>query len=75
MNNPNRIRNAMKSKVCIVDVDGSYLYRKQQQLNFQQLSDLHVPCVPLSGWETVTDTNMKDKCVHIPRVTPGSLFI
>ena len=34
----------------IVDVDGSYLYRKQQSMG-ESVEPLSLPDVPLSGWE------------------------
>ena len=61
----------------VVDVDGSYLWRKYQAVcetgvNVAPL--LHVvPDQPLSGWELVTETNYKEYADRIPRVTPGTV--
>ena len=63
----------MRNNVCIVDVDGSYLYRKQQQLNIEP-SVLQLPSPPLSGWDVVINTNTKEMATVVPRVTPGSLL-
>ena len=51
-------------------MDGSYLYRKQQQLNIKS-STLHLPNPPLCGWDAVTDTNTKEMATFVPRVTPS----
>ena len=40
----------------IVDVDGSYLYRKQQSMG-ESVEPLSLPDVPLSGWERVDEGN------------------
>ena len=65
----------MKDKAAVIDVDGSYLCRKQQQLNCQlPLCDLPLPGPPLCGWESVTVENVHEKCLLIPRVMPGLLY-
>ena len=58
----------MKDGAPVVDVDGSYLYRKQQQLHVCTQGSLDLPN---PGWETVTDANMNDICTVIPHVTLG----
>ena len=61
----------MKQNLDIVDVDGSYLYRKKQQLVSQGIRTLplSLPSVPLTGWEVVTADNYKEK--NVPRVMSG----
>ena len=51
----------MKDKAAVINVDGFYLYRKQQQLNCQ----LPFCDLPLSDHESVP---------LIPRVMPGLLY-
>ena len=60
----------LKDKLPIIDVDGSYLYRKEQKLNSQGVKTLplSLPGLPLTGWETFTADNYKE---NIPKVTPG----
>ena len=55
-------------------MDGSYLYRKEQQLISQGVSTLPLPLptVPLTGWEVVTADNYHQR--NIPKLMPGSLF-
>ena len=61
----------MKQKLDVVDVDGSYLYRKEQQLISQGVNTLplSLPSVPLTGWEVVSADNYKEK--NVPKVMPG----
>ena len=63
-----RIRDALQQNLDVVDVDGSYLYRKEQQLISQGIRTLplSLPSVPLTGWEVVTADNYKEK--NVPRV-------
>ena len=65
----------MKQKLEIVDVDGSYLYRKEQQLISQGVNTLplSVPSAPITGWEVVSADNYKEK--DVPRVMPGKLIV
>ena len=58
----------MKQKMNIVDVDGSYLYRKEQQLVSQGVSTQppYLPLVPLTEWEVVSANYYKEK--DVPRV-------
>ena len=66
-----RVREAVQAKLPVIDVDGSYLYRKQQRLG----SGSH--CTPspilLTGWESVSAENAREMSVKIPRVTQGVL--
>ena len=57
----NRIRKAVKDNVEIVDVDGSYLYKKVQQLEAtgMNIAPLDLPTSPpISGWETISESNV-----------------
>ena len=66
-----RIHDALQQNLDVVDVDGSYLYRKEQQLISQGIRTLplSLPSVPLTGWEVVTADNYKEK--KVPRVISG----
>ena len=59
----------LKDKLPVTDVDGSYLHRKEQKLNSQDVKTLplSLPGLPLTEWETFTADNYK----NIPKVTPG----
>lgn len=63
----------MSEQLPIVDVDGSYLYRKEQSLIESGISvvPLETPSAPLSGWEVVTDVNMDTIIPKMPVVTSG----
>ncbi len=66
-----RIRDVQASGVAkLVDVDGSYLFRKHQRLAHDgtQIPPLDVPLV---GWEPVNAGNYMDMAKKIPRVTHG----
>ena len=57
-----------------MDVDGSYLWRKQQQLkeSGQDVTEsIGVPSPPLSGWVTINEANYKDLAKDLPTVTSG----
>jgi hypothetical protein len=58
----------------IVDVDGSYLYRKK--LTMSGGIDLPVtsPSVPLIGWEPVHPASPSKHIDNIPKVTHGKEF-
>ena len=60
----------------MVDVDGSYLYRKHQQLlsKGESVAPLSLPDIPLSGWEVVNEQNYTTMAKKIPCVTPGMQF-
>ena len=70
-----RIREAQKSQKEVVDVDGSYLYRKHQLLlsKGKSIMPLSLPGIPLSGWEHVNKGNYTFMAKKIPCVTPGML--
>ena len=70
-----RIRETQKSQKEVVDVDGSYLYRKHQLLlsKDKTVAPLSLPAIPLSGWEQVDKGNYTLMAKKIPCLTPGML--
>lgn len=66
-----KIRKVMDLNLDIVDVDGSYLYRKEQRLLSEGIHTvaLALPITPLVGWECMDRSNFKDK--NVPKVMPG----
>ena len=69
-----RIEQAKSEQLPIVDVDGSYLYWKQQTITQSGIAvaSLPPPSPPLSGWEVVTDGNVQTMASKIPVVTSGT---
>ena len=63
----------MQDKAKVIDVDGSYLYRKHQQLQASDVNvaALDVPPPPLTCWESVSECNVNLLADKIPRVTRG----
>ena len=55
------------------DVDGSYIFRKQQRAIEAgiAISPMDGPTPPISGWEQLTTDNQKDISSKIPSVMPG----
>ena len=53
------IREAKKNKTLVIEVDGSYSFRKHQQLLSQGLPlvPLDIPSTPVTGWEPVNAGN------------------
>ena len=68
-----RIREAKKNKTPVIDVDGSYLFQKHQQLLSQGLPlvPLDIPSTPLTGWEPVNASNYFEMAKKIPHLTSG----
>ena len=68
-----RIHKAVRDKANIVDVDGSYLCRKQKQPVDSGLTvaPLPLPSPPLSGWESVSQDNVAVIAKKVPHVTSG----
>ena len=68
-----RIKEVSESQMPVVDVDGSYMYRKKQQLSSAgfNVAVLPAPTPPLTGWEQVTSDNSATMSKNIPLVTPG----
>ena len=57
----------------LVDVDGSYLPQKYEQLKQEgvQVAPLRPPPMPPGGWEAVTEENHRDIAKKVPVVLPG----
>ena len=65
-----RIRDAKREGVKVVDVDGSYLARKHQQLLMAgvNVGPLKLPPVPPTGWKAVDEINFKEVVEEMPRM-------
>ena len=62
----------MTEQLSIVDVDGSYVYRKQQQLIERGYSVAAlIPPPPPSGWDAICKENVQELRCNIPAVTSG----
>ena len=72
-----RIRQAVEDKANIVDVDGSYLFRKHKHLKESGLNvaPLELPPAPLRGWGSVSEGNVNEVAEKMPKVTAGMLNI
>ena len=69
-----RVREAVQANLPVIDVDGSYLYRKQQRLGSgSHCMPSPIPSLPLTGWESVSAENAREMSVKIPCVTQGVL--
>lgn len=57
----------------MIDVDGSYLYKKCQQHAESGATVSSIPPShrPLSGWEAVSAVNHREYAQKIPTITPG----
>ena len=71
-----RIHQAIKDNTEVVDVDGSYLYKKSKRLEDAGglVAPLDPPSSPVTGWETVTEVNASDLAKNIPYVTSGVIY-
>ena len=60
----------------VVDVDGSYLYKKHKDMNEkgENVVPLKPPMPPPLGWVTVTKENYSTIASSIPPVTAGIMF-
>ena len=58
----------------VMDVDGSYLARKHQQLQVDgvNVAPLGVPPIPPSGWNAVSETNFKEAVEKMPKMMSGN---
>ena len=67
------MRTLSKQGAKVVDVDGSYLWRKQQQLKESGVvvENVGLPSPPPSGWITINETNYKELAKDLPTVTSG----
>ncbi len=61
----------------VVDVDGSYLYKKHKALSDAgvQVKDLVAPPPPVNGWITLTHDNCVNESSKMPPVTSGTLIL
>ena len=68
-----RVRKADDEGVPVVDVDGSYLYRKYKLLcdAGENVSLPPAPPPPISGWTTMTSENHLTLASSLPPVTHG----
>ncbi|KAL5493382.1 hypothetical protein EMCRGX_G014558 [Ephydatia muelleri] len=68
-----RINEAVVDNMTVVDVDGSYLYKKYKTLTDagHVLAPLTAPPPPPSGWVTVSSENYTQVAPDIPTVTVG----
>ena len=71
-----RIVEAKAKQEKIADVDGSYLYLKQQKLvsGGVSVAPISHPTSPILGWETGNDANYKEYSSKIPIVMQGLLI-
>ncbi len=60
----------------VIDVDGSYLYKKYKALNEsgKQVSLPSIPSPPLTGWTIVTSENFQSVAAFVPRVSHGKFY-
>ena len=68
-----RVRELTKQGAEVVDVDGSYLWQKQQRLKDSGavVENVGLPGPPPSGWITINETNYKELAKDLPTVTSG----
>ena len=72
-----RINEAREKKKKVINVDGSYLYKKIERLNEAGVKVDpvgHLP-IPISGWETVSADNYSEYSNKIPIVTQGKTML
>ena len=72
-----RIHEAIKEKLAVIDVDGSFTYQKHQKLVDSDVDviPLEQPtCAPLSGWQEITESNVREIAEKMPRVTSGKRY-
>ena len=70
----NRIEQAKSEQLPIVNVDGSYLYKKHHELSHSGVSVPHLDppsSPPITGWETATEKNVSSIATRLPVVTSG----
>ena len=68
-----RIREAVQANIPIIDVDGSYLYRKRLRLGTGSTgTPTTLPPLPIAGCESVSAENATEMSVKIPHVTQGT---
>ena len=72
-----RVNQAEEESTPVVDVDGSYLYRKYQKLagSGKDVAQPDHPSPPPSGWQNLNENTYKDITPSIPLVTTGTFTI
>ena len=72
-----RVNQAEEEFTPIVDADGSYIYKKYQQMAESGDSDVQLaqPDPPPSGWKVVDETTYKEVASTIPVVTSGQFSL
>lgn len=75
MHNTFRIAEAQQEKAPLVDVDGSYMYKKCKTLieGGMQVAPLPCPTPPISGWRAVNKDSVVSVGPLIPTVTNGNV--
>ena len=70
------VHQAIKDKTEVIDVDGSYLYKKSKRLQDSgvHVAPLDLPAAPITGWERITEANSSDMARNIPSVTSGVIY-
>ena len=71
-----RVRQAKHEKRKVIDIDGSYLPRKYQQLQASGIhcAPLSIPRLPPLGWTRDTDDNRDDVGKLLSKVFPTTLY-
>lgn len=69
----NRMKKVEVEAVPVVDVDGSYLYRKYKTLSDagKHVSIPSIPPPPITGWTVMNGENYQSLAPTIPPVTQG----
>ena len=72
-----RIRQAIKDQMEVVDVDGSYLYKKCKRLEDQGaiVMPLVLPSAPVAGWDSLTEVNASELAKKVPHGTAGEIYL
>ena len=72
-----RVRQAKRDGAQVVDVDGSYLYRKKLSSPSSSFdpADTALPSIPLTGWDPVDESNHSEMAKKIPHVTHGKFKV
>ena len=70
------IHQAIRDNAPIVDVDGSYLYKKSKRFenSGRIVALLYSPSTPITGWEIVTEVIANIIAKKIPCVTTGTIY-
>ena len=72
---PHRVRQAKRHGKGVIHVDGSYFYRKREQLKASGITcaPLPLPTFPPLGWTLIIDSNQRDVKLTMPVVYPTTL--